>query len=221
MSTNNTFSMPNSLSFFTRIFEILIMDVSGSMNKVGWIPGKSKLELMNEAIRVFLREKVEYRPSDYVALLAYSNSATRCCDFLNVHSEFRLLNEALDSVMHLKHGGTYMAEALQLALDMIKRFEALEEDSKDERTLVRLICYSDGFDHVPDSGILLAEELKDRNCSIEAFGLGLKPEDVNESFLRNIATTDADLNRYKFLGDAETITDTFKKLGRGTLIFEG
>ena len=86
---------------------------------------------------------------------------------------------------------------------------------------MRVIAYSDGHDGAVPEGTKEAAFLKSHGILIETLGLGKAPNDVNESFLKSVCTTD-DAVHYRFLGDATSIHETFEKLGTGaTLTFEG
>jgi hypothetical protein len=158
----------------------------------------------------------EMRPNDDVAIIAYSNAGDICCRFLNVRTGYQELMQAVYSLDRLEHGGTYMAEGLQLALDLFtnQRVDA-------PRLFLHGAAYSDGYDHFPESALILASALRNAGCLIETFGLGITPADVNEQFLRQVATTDHDgINHYRFIGDAKDLQQAFQNIAKGSLIVE-
>jgi len=71
--------MPARLPSEGPVVDVLVCDVSGSMKEDGFETGRSKLELLCEAIAGFLSVKVESRPQDHVALVAYDYMGTCLC----------------------------------------------------------------------------------------------------------------------------------------------
>ena len=74
--------------------------------------------------------------------------------------------------------------------------------------------------HETKSALRLAERLKSAGVLIETFGVGIDPSDVDESFLRGIATVENGFAHYRFLGDGAAVRETFASLATGMLTVE-
>lgn len=195
---------------------VVVCDVSGSMEEASLRPGISKLALTTQALLAMLSDMGENRPNDDVAIVAYSNSGHLCCGFLSVRTDHHRLVQAVHMLDCLAHEGTFMAEGLQLALDL---FGNRHVDAP--RLFLHVVAYSDGHDHAPDSAISLASALRAAGCLVETFGMGRAPHEVNEGLLRQVATTDSDgINHYRFIGDAEDLQKAFRNIAKGSLIVE-
>lgn len=210
------FAMPSALSVFEMIYLILIGDVSSSMLDRAFKGHGSKLDVMSEALRTLLDWKREHRPKDEMAVIAYSNEAYTCCKFHNVVSDYSLIAHAIQMLDTIPHEGTCMAEGLQLALDLVQQ---LGIPAQQRSSMIHVVAYSDGHDQAIQPALYLASDLKAMGCLVETFGIGKKPRDVNEEFLRSVATTDTDgINHYKFLGDVSEIHQAVQHIAEGSLI---
>jgi hypothetical protein len=193
-------------------------DISGSMSERGFDGTKSKRQLVHEALSEFLAEKLRYRPQDYEAVTAYATVGTQCCGFLNVGEQHAAIKAALDSLLFLPSGGTRLSCALHIALQLV----ADDMRRSEERAVIyRVLAYSDGHDENCAEALQYAAELKSMGVLIETFGVAQTHSLVSESFLKQVATTEHAFTHYRFLGDGDTLRQTFKKLARLTLSDEG
>jgi hypothetical protein len=118
----------------------------------------------------------------------------------------------------LPGGGTAMKTGLSKAVALLR------EDlgcGLLRKGLVRCLAYSDGFDSSDRAALRCAEELRRCGVLIESFGVGRDPQDVDEEFLRGIASRDGSFVHYRFLGDGHAVRETFTALANGVLTFDG
>lgn len=197
--------------------DFVLGDVSASMNGASFEAGKSKLRVMHKATQDFLAEKRRWRPQDFLSVLAYGTRATVCCELLNVDTGFEKTMKALDQMAARTRGGTCVKHGLQLVSD---RVPSQSPSGGEGNPATRVLAYSDGFDENPEAALKLADDLKSRGVLIETFGVGRSPSDVDETFLKQVASREGEFVHYRFLGDVETLRETFSALAKGTLTFE-
>jgi Mg-chelatase subunit ChlD len=201
--------------------DVLVADISGSMAGTGFARGLSKIELVRDASLEFLSIKREHRPQDYVAIVAYQYTATSVCSLQPVDEGYDALEEAIRSLPDMTGGGTRLSTGLRIAKKTVRTLGLVAEAWDACDLAVRVLAYSDGRDHSVPKGVALSQKLKERGVLIETFGVAKDRSKVDESFLREVATTDQNgLCHYKFLGDAETLAETFKGLATGMLVVE-
>ncbi|NUM55770.1 MAG: VWA domain-containing protein [Candidatus Hydrogenedentes bacterium] len=200
--------------------DILVKDVSPSMDEEGFETRKNKRVLMHEATASFLELKRERRPLDYVAIVTYGCVGQLVCPLVNVVDGHRKLCDALDQTRRIRSGGTCIKEGLAIALGVCGN-SPINTNTCGLPTVTRLLAYTDGHDASMHAARDYAHRLKERGVVIETFGIARTPRAVNESFLREIATEDATgFVHYRFLGDGATISRTFSQLATGMLTFE-
>ena len=103
-----------------------------------------------------------------------------------------------------------MVPALEIASSLI-------EFGKSD-VMYRVLAYSDGCDSDSLRGDEVSAPLKANDVLIETFGVADSPEYVDEDFLKNVATTDPNgFVHYRFLGDNDTLQETFSNLATGML----
>jgi Mg-chelatase subunit ChlD len=217
--TRTRFAHPVSLGPERAVMKnVTCGDISGSMSERGFDGAKSKRQLVHEAQSEFLAEKLRYRPQDYEAVTAYASVGTQCCGFLNVGKQHAAIQAALNSLLFLPSGGTCLSSALRIALQLV-----VDEMRRPEEghVLYRVLAYSDGHDSSCTEALQYAAELKGMGVLIETFGVAQTHWGVSESFLKQVATTEDEFTHYRFLGDGDTLRQTFKKLARLTLSDEG
>lgn len=211
------YAMPESPGVYRVIWLIVVFDISSSMLERFSVL-KSKLATTIEAATMMLGLKQQYRPDDQVAIVAYSTHGTQCCHFLRAGKERVQLEGAVRSLEALPHNGTYLATGLEIALGLITH---AQEQGQSSDQMFQVVAYSDGHDAATEPAVELAHRLKDRGCLVETFGVARDRREVNEEFLRTIATTDLDgVNHYRFIGDPNELQDVFKDIVHGSLIVE-
>lgn len=196
--------------------DIVLGDDSGSMEEEGYETGRTKLMLMRAALHSFIDAKVLRGMNDPVCVIAYSDNGYLCAPLLPVLDNAERLKEACTQMLTLPHQGTYLVRGLHLAVEQLEQARPLWPG----RFLPRLLVYSDGADASVQPSVLIADNLKRQGVLIECFGVAKNRGDVNEAFLRQIATTDEAGTHYRFLGDPETLQQTFSHIAHGTLTVE-
>lgn len=205
---------PEALSF-----DLLALDKSGSMEDEGFQTGRSKKDLLLDAVNLFLVRKRQYRPTDMVSVTSFDHVATVWCEPVNICAGFESLVQGLNRAMSPPHGGTDMSRAFAAAQVMLERYGFLEPASP---FVCRTIVLSDGHSSHSRQAADAAQNLQLHGVIIESLGLGRSPADVDESLLRECATTDADgFDHYRFLGDSESLLSTFAEVATATLAWEG
>jgi hypothetical protein len=124
----------------------------------------------------------------------------------------------MDQMARLPGGGTVMKTGLSKAVALVRDdlgYGLLRKG------LVRCLAYSDGFDSSDRAALRFAEKLRRYGVLIETFGVGRDPEDVDEEFLRLVASRDGSFVHYRFLGDGQSVRETFTALASGVLTFDG
>lgn len=198
--------------------DALLLDKSGSMKDKGFKTGRSKKDLVREAVSLFLEHKREPRPTDMVSIISFDHAATVCCDPVNICTGYDALVQGLDQAMSPPHGGTDLSLALVAAQIMLERYGFLGPHSP---FVCRVLVFSDGHSSHRGQAVGAAQALKNAGALVETLGLGRSPADVDESLLRECATTDEDgFTHYRFLGDAASLFLTFKETATGTLTWE-
>jgi Mg-chelatase subunit ChlD len=104
-------------------------------------------------------------------------------------------------------GGTDITCGLQSALEM---FQRRKNDNADRQ----IILLTDGFGGCPT---LVANTLKmEYQVTLDVIGIGGSRQEVNESLLKEIATTDANgVNHYRFIGNPQTLKQHYHQLATG------
>jgi uncharacterized protein YegL len=200
--------------------DVMLCDISGSMNSASFVPGLTKRRMMHAALTEFLMEKIRSRSQDNEAIVAYATLGTQCCGFLNAGAQHAAIQAALDRMLHLPSGGTCLSAALDIATQLIHERELIRERAHSFQRIpirTRILAFSDGYDDSRAQSLRYAEDLKRRGVLIETFGVAEKRASVDESFLKQVATNENGFIHYRFLGDGDTVRQTFKKLARLTL----
>lgn len=200
--------------------DILVNDVSPSMDEHGFERRRSKRDLMHEATANFLEIKRTRRPIDYVAIVTYGSAGKLICPIVNVSQHYDQLLRGLEQARKTRSGGTCISEGLSIALKLCQQ-PSVRDKTFALRTVTRVLAYTDGHDASMKSAQNYALRLKEFGVIIETFGIAKKSRDVNETFLREIATEDVSgFVHYRFLGDGATVSQTFSQLATGMLTFE-
>jgi hypothetical protein len=191
------------------------------MHGPGFEPEKTKLDLMYEALLAFLDIKRDQRPQDYMALIPYHTTATLCCRLLNVGEGYDTIAAAIKKARRIPGNGTQITSGLQIALKLIRDLQRYGAGDSGEETITRILGYSDGEDQAKCAALRNAERLKELGVLIYTLGIGSAPENLDEKFLRQIASEIDGVAQYRFLGQGDVIRQTFSSLATGMLVFEG
>ena len=191
-----------------------LLDVSISMLEGSYKSGNSKIEVVAQVLESYVNTLSDQRPNDQLALITFGSEAELLSKPLSVGEDSQKLCELIRSLPALVRGGTSMVTGIKLVQNLIANGRV------SELSHVRCIAYSDGHDQNLRSGVAAANELKKSGVHIQTLGIGEKPADVDEDFLRKVATTDADGTHYRFLSDVKSINTTFQALAEGRLVVE-
>lgn len=215
---------------------IVVLDVSGSMDNTDWQP--SRLKAAIEATTALIEIKASSHASDEMAIVSYSSHARVECKPINVASGKLSL---LDAVNRLTaNGSTNIYAGLKKAGNLLNTnnetsapesvitrlsnwiFDTgASANSTSSGFLKRIILLTDGCHNSGQSPEKIAEKLKARGVIIECIGIGGSPEDVEESLLREIATTDSNgINHYWFIGNKAGLIKRFEKLAGHIMLLE-
>lgn len=172
---------------------MLVMDVSGSMDKNGKIDGAKT------AAKAYVDQM---RPGDQAGLMVYNTKVTYVQPLTQDHA---VLNQAIDGI---KTGGdTAMYDALIAA----------EEALKDVTGRKAIIAVTDGLDnrssHKPDD---VVAGVSQHSLSISTIGLGdatsKAQTGLDETALKSLATQAG--GAYSFAGDPQGLAALFQAYGR-------
>ena len=197
--------------------DILVCDVSGSTADDSFEQGKSKLETISDAGREYLTQKKINRPGDSLALITYHTCANVVCPFTTIGHNFDELDGLMARLPKSIGGGTKLSSGLKAAAKVIRRGNPFGwRDAGPSR----ILAYSDGYDYEPGAAVRVAQKLKASGVLIETFGVGIDPSDVDEAFLKEVASNEDGFVHYRFLGDAAVMRETFAALATGMLTVE-
>jgi len=200
------------------IGDVIVCDISASMDEKSFEPTKTKRHVMHEALVSYLDIKRTHRPQDYVAIIAYETTATVCCPLLNIRCHSDQIRTALHRMEHLPVGDTSMKTGLRKVMGLVREdigYGLLRNG------IVRCLAYSDGYDSSTWAALWCARKLRRIGVLIETFGVGRDPTEVDEGFLRGIASSEDNFVHYRFLGDGDAVRETFLALANGGLTFDG
>jgi hypothetical protein len=184
-----------------------VLDISGSMGISDYPP--TRLGGGIEATCAYIDTRGQICPSDRIALVSF-NHAARVVLPLTPITERKMIGRALRRLRD--DGGTDLAEGLQAAVRLFTH-----ERSTGRRRHVILLTDGQGGEPL-EMAIRLKERL---GVVIDAVGIGGSPDEVNETLLRQVATTDPDgFCHYRFIKDTQMLSEHYTQLAQG-LIWRG
>jgi Ca-activated chloride channel family protein len=169
----------------------LVIDRSGSMSG-------DKIRYAKTAAKDFIRAM---RAGDRIALITYSNDAELVVPSTSLTEESQM--QAIEAVDRIVPSGmTYLSGGLLLGRDQVLGHAG-------EGRVNRIILISDGIANVgitdPNELSRLAEDLRERDISVSAMGVGL---DFNEDVMMRIA--DRGGGNYYYIRDAHRMAQAFQ-----------
>jgi len=186
---------------------VIVEDVSGSMGFSDYYP--TRLTGGIEASVEYINIRAEQSPKDRIAIVAFENSAWVVINLSSLAQK----KEIIKAIHQLEiKGGTDIAEGLKKAYEIFKK----HPDSTNKKHIILL---TDGHGGHP---VKIANKLKDEySVVLNVVGIGGSCEDVNESLLCKVATTDPDgFNHYRFIKNSMDLKKHYKHLATG-LIWHG
>ncbi len=210
---------------------VLVVDVSGSMNRKDW--SLSRLHGAKAACQALLERKHTLRPRDRVGLVTFGDEGKVRMAPTQVATGRKEISTAIKALK--TGGGTEMSAGLKTAgrllgstfspkdsfwtdpiawllSPFITRDNASPgpESRGDNR---RIILLTDGHNTGGTPPVRIAEQLKDSGIAIDCIGIGGSPGDVDEKELKAIASLDDNGKpRYWFIGQPAELIQTFKSL---------
>jgi hypothetical protein len=186
---------------------VFVLDRSGSMGSGDYVP--SRMAGGIQALHEYVQKRVELGADDRVALIIFNHAAK----ILHPLSSLSDKNRLFLRLAKLKaDGGTDIAEGFKAAEPLF-----MHHPPEGRTRHILLLTDGQGGDPIP-----LADRLKHQwGVVIDIIGIGGSTLEVNESLLRDTATTDPDgFNHYRFIEDTKQLKDHFRHLATG-LVWEG
>jgi len=186
---------------------IIIIDCSISMQTEDYLP--NRLEAAKDAAIEYLSTLVGQNANANIAVIAFNDEAKVMVTPTAINNSMEII-QGIRSIR--AEGSTNIGQGLQQATSLLHSHIDLNGRSQ-------IILLTDGFGNCP---ISIPDKLKQRyGAVIDVIGIGGSPEDVNESLLRKVATTEPDgTNHYRFIADARTLKQHYRQLATG-LIWKG
>jgi Mg-chelatase subunit ChlD len=182
----------------------LVLDISTSMRE-RYDHRLTKLQAAQRAGISLVLEKHRIDPQDYIGLIRFTDTAKVVIDLSPLSSHKQRIIDAIQSLT--AGGNTDIETGLLLSK---KRFTW-----NDRQVVRRIVLLTDGHGGNP---LATANELKSNGVVIHVIGIGETPETVDESLLRQIASTVDGRIDYHFAKDSQTLIRQFTHLAGKTRI---
>jgi len=183
-----------------RPLEILIFDVSGSMEEADYPP--SRLEAAKKAALGFLKRLSGTSPESTVSIISFSNHARLVCAPVPLGSGMGQVQGALEALR--TEGYTNTTSGLEMAGRLLRAAVGARKP--------RVVLLTDGHANKGGDPERAAERLKGQGVQIDIIGIGGGPEDVNEAQLKRMASVVNGERRYWFIKSVGSLVRTFEAL---------
>lgn len=180
----------------------LVEDHSGSMGEE-FDSGITKLEAATRSSVNLVANKYQIDPNDRIGLTIFDDGAELLCELSPLSSHKREIIQAIQSVR--VGGGTDIDSGMKKAE---KHFDWTRQG-----TVRRVVLLTDGLGGDPRR---TAARLKSRGVVIDVIGIGPEPGEVNESLLKEIASTLNGRPQYRFIKDHRTLVQHHTQLANKT-----
>jgi len=181
-------------------FEVLVIDVSGSMLANDYEP--TRLDGAKTASCAFLRKLRDVSPESLAAVVSFGDKGKIVCRPVRVGDGLARLEA---KVRGLKGDGcTNMASGLKLAEDLISRCTGCSGG--------RVVMLTDGFANEGGDPEPVAQNLKRQGVQLDIIGIGGSPSEVNEEQLKRMASVVDHKKRYWFIKDVPALVKKFEAL---------
>ena len=186
---------------------IIIIDCSISMQTEDYPP--NRLEAAIDAAIEYVNTLAGQNAAAKVAVISFSDEAKVIVPPMAINNSMKIIKR----IRSIKiEGSTNIGNGFEQATKVLTNYSGLNDRSQ-------IILLTDGFGDCP---INIPEKLKRQyGTIIDVVGIGGSPNDVNESLLRKVATTEPDsTNHYRFIADANTLKKHYRQLATG-LVWKG
>ena len=191
----------------TAAFTVIIIDCSGSMQIEDYLP--NRLEAAKNAAIEYVNTVAEQNADTKVAVITFSGDSKVIVPPTAISNSWEII-QGVQSIR--TEGSTNIGKGFKQAAKVLSGHSELNGQQQ-------IILLTDGFGDCPLS---IPEKLKRQyGTIIDVVGIGGSPNDVNESLLRKVATTEPDgTNHYRFIADARTLKQHYHRLATG-LVWKG
>lgn len=177
---------------------VIVMDVSPSMLSDDWDP--TRLAGGQQAAKRFVSRLAADEPAARVAIVTYSRSAEIVCDLTSVQDSATIF-KLIDAIQ--------TGSATNLTAGLIEADRLLRRAGPSVR---QVIAVTDGAHNHGRYPYTAAKQLRE-SAVLEIVGIGGSPADVNETLLKDLASSYADgRKRYRWIGDPEELERHFDNL---------
>lgn len=191
----------------TATITIIIIDCSFSMQIEDYPP--NRLEAAINAAIEYVNTLKGQNADAKVAVISFSDEATVIVPPTAINNS----RDIIKGIQSIKiGGGTDIGNGLVETAKVLNTHSKLNAQS-------HIILLTDGFGDCPLS---ISGEIKQQHGTIiDVVGIGGSHGDVNESLLREVATTELDgTNHYRFIADSNALKQHYRKLATG-LVWKG
>jgi len=220
---------------------LLMIDVSGSMDETDYPP--CRLAAAQDASLGFLAEKARLGMGDHMGLVSFGSNGRMVHSLVPVRTGQAQLRSAIQRLT--TNGSTNMAAGLKCCqsafdskssampnmsvrglMDWLFRSPVQAQPGVDEQVVVpnarRIVVLTDGHHNEGPNPLPIATQLKSDGVAIECIGIGGEPSDVEESLLKQMASTDPDGRQlYWFISDRAGLIRKFRECATGLRAVEG
>lgn len=183
---------------------VFVIDRSRSMGRHDYCP--TRLDGGKQGVCTALANRADVSSDDRVGLVAFNEEAIVACPLVPLEQAGRLKKKL---VRLAPDDGTDIAQGLKAAREVFGK-----AGPPSRGRLRRVLLLTDGHGGHPKRA---AKALKTRDAVlVEVIGIGGSPTDVNESLLRQVATTDSDrFTHYWFINDSAGLIRQYERLATG------
>jgi len=182
---------------------IIIIDRSYSMGHDDYPP--SRLQAAIGASEEYVNALSKQMVRTAIAVISFGFDSKLVLPPTDI-TNLQIIKDALRSLPI--HGGTNIGSGLKMAEQLLAGY--LPDQHK------QIVLLTDGYGNCP---LEIPENIKlVHNTVIDVVGIGGSPKDVDEKFLKKIATTDSDgMRHYRFIKDTQKLNQHYRQLAGGIL----
>lgn len=178
----------------------VILDASGSMAGLDFPP--DRFLAARDAVHSFLEARVSAYPEDRASLVVFNQHARVLYRAIPICRALDAFYRTLSRVE--PDGGTNIASGFIAAGSLMRH--------RSPNIQRRILLLTDGGDG--RSSLSSATQLKEDGIIIDVIGIGGSPKDVDEPYLRQIASVINGTCRYRFIADRDRLLSHFATIAR-------